>query len=58
MKITAGQPASDASQSQSLSGWRARYCEAETACSIAKTDSKFPSPIPHQGELAISRVAS
>ncbi len=56
--MIAGQPSSAAAQNQSLSGWSARPCPNEALRKIAKTGSKFPSPIPHQGEERISAVAS
>ena len=45
-------------QSQSLSGCEAGRSLREASRKIAKIDSKFPKPIPHQGELRMSRNVS
>ena len=50
VSTTAGQPASTQSQNQSLSGWIVRALVSETSRKTANTSSKFPSPMPHQGD--------
>src|ERR1700716_17825 len=57
-KRTAGQPSSLHNQSQSLSGWIARLSLKDALRNMAKTDSKFPRPIPHQGEARMRSKVS
>ena len=54
VKRIAGHPASTQNQNQSLSGWRVREAVSDASRKIAKISSKFPRPMPHQGEARMS----